>query len=152
MPVNLFAQDHIAGRYRDYFGSLLNLNADSTFKYTWHFDLQSSWTKGTWTLKNDTLYINMVPTYDTVSLFKSDKRTVDSLIMSIDEIPERLTQAEFNGIPLYAGGQNRMSYPVKLLLKKGRLYKIQKGRLVNKKQKGFWPNKKWNPWYFKSDD
>jgi len=64
---SLFAQKIMAGRYRDYFGSRIELNVDSTFKYTWNFDLSASWTKGTWTLVGDTVYFQMIPTYDTLS-------------------------------------------------------------------------------------
>jgi hypothetical protein len=45
-----------------------------------------------------------------------------------------------------------MNYPERLVVKKGRLYKVQNGKLVNKKQKGFWTGKKWDPWFFKSDN
>jgi hypothetical protein len=151
-PFILFAQDKIVGRYRDYFGSRILLNADGTFKYTWNFDMASSWTKGTWTLKGDTVYFHMVPTYDTLSQTNANGMTSDTLILSTDEVSERFTQTEFAAMLLSGGGQNRMNYPDKLLFKKGRLYKIQDGKLVTKKQKGFWTSKKWDPWYFKSDD
>jgi hypothetical protein len=148
----LTAQDKVIGRYRDYFGNRIQLNADNTFKYTWNFDLSASWTKGLWTLKNDTLSFHMVPTYDTLSHVNSNNFSVDTLILSDDEISQRITPIQSAGIALSSGGQNRTPYPDKLLFKKGRLYKIKNGIVVVKKQKGFWTNKKWDPWYFKSDD
>ncbi|MGI8635572.1 MAG: hypothetical protein ACR2KZ_09240 [Segetibacter sp.] len=148
----LTAQDNVIGRYRDYFGNRIQLNADNTFKYTWKFDLSASWTKGIWTLKNDTVFFHMVPTYDTLSHVNSKNFTIDTLILSDDEIPERITPIQSASIALSSGGQNRMACPDKLLLKKGRLYKIQNGSLVVKKQKGIWTSKKWDPRYFKSDD
>ena len=148
----LIAQDKVIGHYKDYFGNRIQLNADNTFKYTWNFDLSASWTKGIWTLKNDTVYFHMVPTYDTLSHINSNNLTVDTLILSDNEIGERITPIESAGIALSSGGQNRTPYPDKLLVKKDRLYKIQNGSVVVKKQKGFWTSKKWNPWYFKSDD
>lgn len=147
-----FAQDNIPGRYHNYFGCRLHLNPDSTFKYTWHLDTQSGWTKGTWSQKKDTIYFRMVPTYDTVRLTKPGERIVDSLLISSDEISERLTMAGFSDTVLWSGGQNRSGYPTKLVWKKGRLYNIQNGRLVTKRQKGFWTKKKWIPWYVKSDE
>jgi hypothetical protein len=152
LPLNLFAQDKIAGRYRDYFGSRILLNSDKTFKYTWNFDMSASWTKGTWTLISDTVYFHMVPTYDTLYQKNTIGNTYDSLILSTDETPERFTQTQLLAMGLSSGGQNRMNYPGKLLFRRGRLYKIQDGKLVTKKQKGFWTRKKWSPWFFKSDD
>ena len=94
----------------------------------------------------------MIPTYDTLSHTNSINLTVDTLILSDDEIPERVTQMQYAGIALSSGGQNRMTCPDRLLFKKARLYKIKDGSLVIKRQKGFWTSKKWNPWFFKSDD
>lgn len=142
----------MTARYRDYFGSRIELNADSTFKYTWQIDLSASWTKGTWSLLRDTVYFHMVPTYDTVSYKNNDSTSTDKLILSVDETAERMTQEQYATMGLLSGRQNVQTYPDKLFFKKGRLYKIYNGRLVVNKQKGFWTNKKWNPWYFKSDD
>ena len=152
ISLGLFAQKNIVGRYRDYFGSRLQLNANNTFKYTWNFDMSASWTKGTWTFVGDTVYFHMVPTYDTLSHTNVNANTSDTLILSTDERPERFTQTEFVATLLSGGGQNRMNYPDKLLFRKGRQYNIQNGKLVTKKQKGFLANKKWDPWFFKSDD
>lgn len=153
LSLGLFAQKNIVGRYRDYFGSRIELNVDSTFKYSWHFDLSGSWTKGTWTFKNDTTYFHMIPTYDTISYKNNDGTSTDKLILSVDETAERMTPEQYAGMGLSSGGQNWHSYPDKLFFKNGRLYKVYNGRLITKKQKGFWgTKKKWNPWYFKSDD
>jgi hypothetical protein len=148
----LFAQDMVVGRYRDYFGNRIQFNADSTFEHTWNFDMAASWTKGTWRLMGDTVYLDMVPTYDTISHINASGSPSDTLILSTDETPERITQTRFISTLLSSGGQSRMNYPNKLLLRKGRMYKIQNGKLVTKKQKGFWTSKKWDPWFFKSDD
>jgi hypothetical protein len=153
LSLNLFAQNTLTGRYRDYFGSRIEINADSAFKYTWKFDLSGSWTKGTWTFKNDTVYFQMIPTYDTTSYRNNDGTSADKLILSVDETPQRLTPEKYEGMGLSSGGQNIQGYPDKLFYKKGKLYKIYNGRLVTKKQKGFWgTKKKWNPWYVKIDD
>jgi hypothetical protein len=149
---NLFAQDEVTGRYRDYFGSRLKINADNTFKYTWNFDLSASWTKGTWTQKGDTLYFNMTPVYDTLTYLKDNGVTADTLILSDNEIPERISREQGAATALSSGGQNRMVYPEKLLIRKGRLYNVVDGKLIKEKQKGILSHKKWNPWFFKSDD
>jgi hypothetical protein len=152
ISLSLFAQKNLVGHYRDYFGSSIQLNLDNTFKYTWNFDLSASWTKGTWTLVGDTVYFKMVPTHDTLSQTNANGSTYDTLILSVDETPERFTQTQFISTLLSSGGQNRMNYPDKLLFRKGRLYNIQNGKLVKKKQRSYWTNKKWDPWFFKSDD
>ena len=151
----LTAQKNIVGKYRDHFGNSIQLNADNTFEYTWNFDMSSSWTKGTWTLIADTVYFHMVPIYDTLSQTNANGITSDSLILSTDKIPERFTKEEFAAMLLSSGGQNRMAYPDKLVFRKGRLYKIQKGKLVSKKKRGFWSGKKgkkWVSWYFRIDE
>lgn len=152
LSFNLHAQDKIVGRYRDNFGSRIVLNADSTFKYTWRSGIYASWTKGTWFLKHDTVYFHMIPTYDTISYKNNDGTSADKLILSVNEINERLTPEQYAGMGLSSGGQNIQVYPDKLFFKKGRLYEIHNGRLVVKKQKGFGTSKKWKPWFFKSDD
>jgi len=149
------AQENVVGKYRDHFGNRIQLNIDSTFEYTWSFDMSASWTKGTWTLRGDTVYFHMVPTYDTLTQTNVNGIISDTLILSTDKIPERFTQKEFAAMLLSSGGQNRMDYPDKLLFRKGRLYKIQNGKIVLKKRRGFWSGKKqkkWVPWYFKIDE
>lgn len=148
----LFAQDKIVGSYRDYFGSHIQLNADSTFKYIWHFDLLGSWTKGTWFIKKDTVYFHMIPTYDTLSYYTPEGLTVDSLILSTDEKAERFTQEQYAGIGLSSGGQNRMPYPEKMFYKHERLYNIKNQKLAKKKLRGFWSKRKYIPWYFKNEE
>lgn len=152
LSFSLFAQDKIVGYYRDYFGSQIQINADSTFKYTWHFDLSASWTKGTWSFKKDTLYFHMIPTYDTITDKNKDGTSADKLILSVNDTSERLSSKQLADMGLPSGGQNFYPCPDKLFFKKGRLYGIQNGRLVVKKQKGFWTKKKWRPWFFKNDD
>ena len=157
LSLSSVAQKNVLGHYKDYFGNNIELNADSTFKYTFHFDLSGSWTKGTWSLKNDTVYFQMIPTYDTISYKNKDGTFADKLILSVDEKPERITvRQNTNGLPelnsdagLVSGGQNFQGYPRKLFFKNGRLYKIDKGQIVVKKQNALWINKKFVPWYFK---
>ena len=85
--------------------------------------MSGSWTKGTWTLKGDTVYFNMIPTYDT--LRDANGIPSDTLILSTDEIPERITQIQFAAMSHSTGGQNRMPLSDKLLFRKDRLYAIQ---------------------------
>jgi len=72
--MSLNAQNKVAGHYSNYFGGSLNIAPDSTFKYSWHFDLQGSWTKGKWRITKDTVYFDMIPVYDTVSYATKTRR------------------------------------------------------------------------------
>ena len=150
--IHVTAQSKVVGRYRDYFGNRIELKTDNSFKYNWNFDMAASWTKGTWTLINDTIYFRMIPIFDTLSRSNGSNLAVDTLILSDDEFAQRITEMQSLGAALSSGGQNRQTYPAKLLFKKERLYKIQDGKLLIKKQKGFWSSKKWDTWYFKSED
>ena len=152
LPFTLFAQDKIVGHYRDHFSSRIQINSDKTFKYSWHLDLSVSWTKGTWTINNDTVYFHVIPTFDTISYKNKNGLLTDTLILSTDEIPERLTQEQYAGQGLSSGGQNRTPCPDKLFFKEQKLFAIKDGKLVKKKIRGFWTKKKWSPWFFKSDD
>ena len=152
LSLSLFAQDAVTGRYRDYFGSRLTIKADSTFKYTWNFDLSSSWTKGTWSSKGDTVYLQMTPIFDTVSYQKENGVLRDTLILSDDDVSERISNVQSVATALSLGGQNIKAHPEKLVFRKGRLYKVISGKLLTNKQKGILSDKKWNPWFFKSDD
>ena len=81
----------------------------------------------------------------------SNGTTTDELVLSTDEIPERFLPEKYAALPLTSYWQKRVDHPDKLFFKKGRLYKIQNGQRVVKKQKGLWANKKWPPWFFRSD-
>ncbi|HVU57551.1 MAG TPA: hypothetical protein VHD83_20955 [Puia sp.] len=144
---HLNAQSEVAGHYRNYFGESMNIRTDSTFKYSWHFDLQGSWTNGEWRKTKDTIYFTMIPVYDTVRQTLKNGEIRDSLILSIDEKPERIT-VDLN--VLYSGGQNIQPYPTKLLYRKNRLYEIDKnGKPYTKWRRGFWNKKKWPPWFIR---
>jgi hypothetical protein len=118
LSLTLFAQKNILGRYRDYFGGQIELKADSTFKYAWHFDLSYSWTKGIWFLNNDTIYFHMIPTYDTVNYKNNIGAFVDKLILSVDETSERLNEVQYAVLGLSSGGQNKQNFPEKLFFKR----------------------------------
>ena len=150
-PLTLFAQHKIVGHYRDHFSSRIQVNNDKTFKYTWHLDLSASWTKGTWTIKNDTVYFHVITTFDTISYKNKSGILTDTLVLSTDEIPVRLTQKQYAGQGLSSGGQNQYPCPDKLFFKRQKLFGIKDGKLITKKIRGFWTKKKWSPWFFKSD-
>jgi hypothetical protein len=148
----LFAQNKIAGHYGNHFGNQIQLNDDSTFKYTWHFDLSGGWAKGTWSINNDTIYFNMLPIYDTLSYINNDGSADDRLVLAVHEKAERLTPYQYVNRGISSGMQDLQACPDKLFFKHQKLYKIKNGKLVKKKIRGFWTGEKWNPWFFKIED
>ena len=148
------AKKSVCGTYRDYFGSSFRLNADSTFKYEWHFDTQGDWNCGRWRMKSDTLFLVTIPIYDTLEVYENHK-TFDRLVLSGDTISNRVYNdtVRVNGNPLIRPGyeltnQDSARCPIKLLYRHGRFYWIgNNGKPYRKKVKGFWTNKKY-PTYF----
>ena len=147
----LDAQSKFVGHYHDYFGSAIDIYSDSTFKYSWRFDMQGSWTTGSWRTNNDTIYFSMIPIYDTLAYVTMNTQNSDSLILSVDETPRRITMQEAN--ILYSGGQNKVPYPPILFYQKSRMYRIDNQKRLDKKwEKGFWTGKrgkKLPPWFIK---
>jgi hypothetical protein len=142
-------RSNFVGHYRDYFGNHIDINSDSTFKYSYFFDLMSSWTRGTWRKKNDTIYLKTILIYDTLKYKEGNGKFVDSLVLSKDEKPELITSPDITGM-FSAGGQNRVLCPNKLFFDNNKLFCVDSnGKLIKKKVKGFWTAKKWDPWYFK---
>ena len=138
------------GKYRDYFGSEIIINRDSTFKYTWHFNLFSSWSNGKWTIKSDTIYLKTIPIYDTLTYTNSNGKLVDSLVLSDDEHPKRIYPTIITNNGLLGGGQNHRPCPERLFYRDNKLYAFtDKGKLVRKKVRGFWSRKKFDPMYHK---
>lgn len=145
-----YSQSFSCGLYKDNFGSSIKINEDGTFKYIWRFDLSMNWTKGTWIKQNDTLCFYMTPILDTLTIKTPEGLAVDTLILSEDEISNRI-QYDYNLPVRQYSSQNNQSYPKKLFFKKGKLYHIENGSLMTRKIKGVMTNKQYVPWFYKSD-
>jgi hypothetical protein len=147
----LNAQNKIVGIYADFFGRNLELKTDSTFDYSYRFDLHATWTQGVWSLKNDTIYFKWIPVYDTILVGSSSGEYKDSLILSLNRTAERIEPPDPH--VLYSGGQNFYPYPKKLFYHRNRLYGIsQEGQLNKNKTRGIWTKKKFPPWYRKVEE
>lgn len=111
----------LIGSYTGGFGDAIQLRSDSTFFYKWHFDLMYSWNRGTWKSNGDTIWLETVPVYDTLTLNRhSAKQQRDSLILSHDTVPQRLNDVIINlG---HTSGQGGHSFPHKLIYLNDRLY------------------------------
>ena len=153
------AQIKICGIYRDYFGCQFEIYPDSTFRYTFGFDTESSWSKGKWKIKNDTVYFTTILVFDTIKYI--DPKTnlaADSLFLSIDEKSNLgfdsvyiMRNREKVYIPVYnLKTQNTHPAIDKLYYRKNKLYEITPdGKLKSKKVKGFWTQKKVPSWFVK---
>ena len=131
-------------KYQDYFGHTLELNNDSTFRFDWRFDLIHNWATGQWTVSGRTINLKFVDLYDTLS--RADKP--DSLVLSIDEKSNRITEEEFALAGLVSSGQHRDRFDDKFYYRGKRLYPTDKnGRPIKSRQRGIWPQKKW--WGYK---
>jgi hypothetical protein len=124
------------------------LNGDLRFEYTWHYDLVGSWTVGTYRIGNDTVYLINTPIYDTVRFVGQNGRRFDSLVLSDDRKPERMTSEAFAGRPFYGYIQDGNRFPKVLVWRKGRLYTVnENGKLDTRKRKSWQTGKKYPPWY-----
>ncbi|MFC5272018.1 hypothetical protein [Adhaeribacter terreus] len=140
------AQDKIVGDYYNYFGSELKLKPDSTFEYKWRLEQSSSWTKGTWKAKSDTIFLKMVPVYDTVWV----SATAVRLYLSLNERGEKVAEKEQSLRPGITEGQNQHPIPEKLYLQGTRLYGIERnGSLQKTKVQGYRTERKFDPWYMR---
>ncbi|MCH4824680.1 hypothetical protein ML462_16030 [Gramella lutea] len=146
-----FGQKKISGKYSNKFGEKIELKTDSTFTYNWQFDLASSWSKGKWSLKNDTIFFDVIPIMDTLKIVKNNKYS-DSLILSSDQKPGLAKNIEFITNTLSSGGQNRQKPPKKLFIKNGKLFRLNENNEIDKKQhQQPGRNKKYKTYFYKTD-
>ena len=146
-----FSQEKISGLYLSKFGEKIELKTDSTFIYNWKFYLASSWSKGKWRLKNDTIYLNLTPIMDTLKIVKNNKYS-DSLILSSDQKASLIEIDELITNTLSSGGQNRQKPPQKLFIENGKLFRLtERNKIDNKKYKQLSSNKKYRTFFYKTD-
>lgn len=130
----------LTSEYRDYHGHRLKLYNDSTFRFDWRFDLIHSWVTGKWSTSGRTINFQFISIVDTVlRTYKPD-----SLVLSLDEKSNRVSEQEFLSTLLVSGGQQSEQFPKSLFKKGKRLFILDKeGRLNRKRYRGIWPQKKW---------
>lgn len=147
------ARKNIPGFYQDHFGSSLQLYKDSTFTYRYRFDLISSWNKGKWTVKNNTIYFQIVPVLDTV-IFKDENNRIinQTVVQSVDENANLISAEEYIKTRSNTPEKYPREIPLKLLFRKNKLYNLNKdGKPIKKKYKGFGTRKKYGSWYVKKE-
>lgn len=150
LSLGVYAQGSFYGRYLDELGSEITLNPDSTFAYSHHFDLIGTWTVGTYRVVNDTIFFKEVPVFDTLEI-KNGADQKDSLVLSDDREPKRITMEQFINRPLLSGAQDRFPHPNLLIWRKSRLYAVdQQGKMKTRKARYPPKGKKYKSWYIKS--
>ena len=157
LPAN---SQEISGKYFNYSGCKLDLLTDSSYSFSYHFDLSSSWSIGKWTISKDTLLLINTPIYDTLivtdttwTLPASKAYSVkikEELVLSSDEKSGKISLTESIINSISGGGQNRILPPSKLIFKKGKLFQINKnGRPDRKKVESLFSKKKYKTYYKK---
>jgi hypothetical protein len=142
IPLFSFGQKTPIGSYAGHYGEKLEIRQDSTFYYSWSFDMTFSWTRGFWKVDNDTLLLNIDVVWDTVFISGKDK-----LVLSFDSLASRENKATYYDT-LRSYGQSLDRYPKKLFLKKDRLYRIsQTGNIDKRRARGIWTPKKIPTWF-----
>jgi hypothetical protein len=145
---HLTSGQNLIGSYKDYFGHRIQFQEDSTFLYEWRFDLVKTWATGNWKISNDTIYLNFITVYDTL---KRENKS-DTLVISIDNLPNSISEQEFAINSIISGGQKSDGITERLYIKGKRLYLVSKNGHLNKgKFKGLVDNKKYPTYYYKLD-
>ena len=150
VPVFIFVYvtawgQELTGKYQDYHGHSLELSRDSTFRFDWRFDLIHTWATGKWSASGRFINFQYISVLDTLQ--RTDKP--DSLVLSLDDISNRIDEQRFMATLLVSGGQRSDEFSDKLFRKGKRLFFVDRnGKLNRKKYRGIWPQKKW-PWGYK---
>jgi hypothetical protein len=144
-----FSQIDFLGEYERQ-DSKIWLNPDTTFKFFYSVDTYRSWAKGTWQIKKNKIYFNVIPIYDTISLTKKDGVIKDSLILSNDEQSSRNINDGSRTISVFNFEQNFKLCPTTLLYKSDKLFVVKNGKRQTRKiNNGYYINP-FDPWYIKT--
>lgn len=146
------SEEYIIGKYNDFLGNSIELKSDSTYYFSFRFDLNYSWTSGTYSVKNDTVFLKAITVFDTI-MPNNNIYTPYTLVRSVDEISEVMNQKEYDLSLNTNAQQNLYDSPTKLYKKKNRLYLVYgKGEVLKNKQKKFGTRKKYPPYYKKVEE
>jgi hypothetical protein len=138
----------LTGKYKAYYGHGLELRDDSTFRYEWKFDLASSWAVGQWTTSKKTVILNFTNIYDTLTR----ENQTDSLVLSVDDRPNRITNDEFVMSLISSRTQRHDGITNKLSIKGKRLYLMDNSdRVLRTRERGIWTKRKRPTYYFRVD-
>jgi len=143
----------VIGKFSNCFGESFYLKEDSTFEFTWLFDLASSWTNGKWQISNDTIFIKPKIIYDTLEIKNTNGIIVDTLVVSSDLMGNRIDSNEYISDFISGGGQNRRIPPSKLYFKNKKLYLIlDNGKLNKRREKAILTRKRYKTYYIRIEE
>ncbi len=138
----------VVGKFSNCFGESFYLKEDSTFEFTWLFDLASSWTNGKWKISNDTIYIKPNIIYDTLEIKNTKGIIVDTLVLSSDAIGNKIDSISYFSSFITSGGQHRRTPPLKLYFKSKRLYLVlNNGKINKRREEAILTKKKYKTYY-----
>ncbi len=145
------SEDKFTGEYKNYFGSKIIINSDSSYNYTWRFGLTYSWINGKWTKIGDTILLAPVLIYDSLSYYDTLRNeNIDTLVLSRDKHSTSISIEKHNGDFAISDCQNCYGSPRRLLYRNNRLYDINRdGSISDKEKTGLISNEKFPTYYFK---
>jgi len=144
-------QNKVSGTYSNAFGEKIIFYEDSTFKYTWNFDLMGSWTKGKWKVQDKKLLLEIIPIYDTLIYLDANQSLVRSLTLSDNEKPEMISAHDHLIHILTSGGQNTYLPNNLFQIKGNRLIIIKNGRPEIQKVRSLTTDK-YHTWFVKNEE
>lgn len=140
------SQSEVTGVY-ERFNDDIKLNSDYTYEYNYYFDTYSGWSKGSWKIKRDTIYLEPILIYDTLRIVGKK----DSILLSSTKTPNLIIANSLEEIiwPESSGEQTN-NILKKLYYKDKKLFEVNKnGKLKVKKQRNWFSNKEqyYNAWF-----
>jgi hypothetical protein len=101
--------------------------------------------------KRDTIYLIMIPIFDTLTYQSDNNKIIDSLVISYFPTPRRISMGEYTISLIASGGQTVKDYPHKLYFHHNRLYEFDSlGHIRTDYGVPFWDtHHKCPPWYEK---
>lgn len=153
---SITAQKDTSEVFYDHFGNELITFSDSTYIHKFRTHPFSSWSTGKISSLKDTLFLITDTIYDTVRMEKCFQNcsfcgciTIDSLVLSIDLKPNRISLEEYDLYSSLTSAQLNHRQPNKLYRKKNKLLIVlPNGKLFKTKQKPLWSRRKHKPHYY----
>jgi len=155
--VRIECQNICIGKYSAYYGEIIFIYEDSTFKYINGYP-RHQWAKGIWRTCHDTMYLIYTPVYDTLRVYTSENVLIkESLTLSYDEYPSQINHILTNrsllpeqdfSVILNFLKQNGSIFPKKLLFRRKKLYEFDEfGKPIITKYRSISTNRKFKSGY-----
>lgn len=161
LPIlNLFGQNQICGKYLNHLGQKLELRPDSSFLYEYRWGLACDEVVGKWEIKNDTLYLNEVITYDTI-YYKDTTELISGTLIYFTK--KKMIRSEDDKIDVFYNRTDLLNVPSiprnksfdirKLYIKRNKLFKVRNiGEIKSTKKIYAIRKKKYTKCFFKQKE